>query len=122
MTELDLCELVREYYRRLDSGDVDWVVDLFTDDAVYSRAGVVYSGKTEIDRFFREARKIVGTHTPNWMTSDEQVVIVEGRYEGRGVTGDEKIVDFCDVWRFDENGKAVRRNAYLAAGGADVTD
>jgi len=122
MNEQDLSELVREYYRRLDSGDVDWVIDLFTDDAVYSRAGVVYRGKPEIERFFREARKIVGVHTPNWMTSDERVVIVEGRYEGRGVTGDEKIVDFCDIWRFDESGKAVRRNAYLAAGGDAVTE
>ena len=120
--EPDYCELVREYYRRLDGGDVDWVMELFTDDAVYSRAGVVYSGRTEIERFFREARKIVGTHTPNWMTVDQRVVIVEGRFEGHGAQGDVKIADFCDIWRFDDNGRVFRRNAYLAAGGADVTE
>jgi ketosteroid isomerase-like protein len=122
MMDIDLCELVREYYRRLDGGDIDWVVDLFNDDAVYSRAGVVYRGKEEISRFFREARKLTGTHTPRWMTQEGRVVVVEGRYEGRGLRGDEKLVDFCDIWRFDEAGRAVRRNAYLATGGDRVTD
>jgi ketosteroid isomerase-like protein len=122
MTESDYCELVREYYRRLDGGDVDWVMDLFTDDAVYSRAGVIYEGIEAIGSFFREARTIVGTHTPHWMTQDGQVVVAEGTFEGRGAQGAPKLVDFCDVWRFNEDGRAVRRNAYLAAGGAAVTE
>ena len=120
--EKDFSELVREYYRRVDSGDVDWVVELFTDDAVYVRGGVVYEGKEAIDRFFREARKIKGTHRPNWMTRDGRVVVAEGRFEGHGIRGDEKIADFCDVWRFDEDGRVVLRNAYLAAGGDKVTE
>jgi hypothetical protein len=113
-----LSATIEEYYRRIDAVDIDWVIDLFRDDARYQRADAVYEGKGAIDDFFRSKRKIRGQHIIDGVSLDsgKRTVIASGRFEGVGEAGDGRSVGFADFWRFDDGGKVMQRTTYLAVG------
>ncbi len=114
--------LIREYYGRIDANDIDWVMRLFADDASYARADSEYSGKTKIDRFFREKRKIAGEHRIDDIYSMQNVVISRGRFSGTGASGDDRQVDFVDFWYFRDDGLVRRRETFLALGQAYIKE
>lgn len=117
---------VAEYYRRIDQNDMDWVVSLFSPDAVYERAEASYSGLSEIGRFFREQRLIRGVHQIDTLVAnsdaDGDVVVAVGRFDGTGRHGDPKSVGFADVWRFDTEGLVKKRQSYFALGSTYVRE
>ncbi len=39
---MNYCEIVREYYQRVDAGDIEWVVSMFLEDGTYDRAGIIF--------------------------------------------------------------------------------
>jgi ketosteroid isomerase-like protein len=110
--------LIREYYGRIDQSDVDWVVALFEEDAVYERADALYTGIDEIRRFFREERLIKGTHHIDNLIGSNQgdFVVAVGRFSGVGSAGDPREVRFADVWKFGAPGRVKRRQTFLALG------
>ncbi|MDT9598476.1 nuclear transport factor 2 family protein [Sphingosinicella sp. GR2756] len=112
--------LIREYYRRIDAVDVDWVVDLFAPDAVYERADATYDGIAAISKFFREDRQIRGEHVIDRIWTDGDSVAATGEFRGRGAAGDARNVRFADVWMFDADGRVRCRQSYLALGHAYV--
>ncbi|GAA0334429.1 hypothetical protein GCM10009087_50910 [Sphingomonas oligophenolica] len=107
-----------EYYHRIDALDIDWVMALFCDDACYRRAGAVYDGKAAIERFFREERKINGSHDIATIVDDgdQRLVVICGRFTGEGEAGDRRAVEFADFWTFDDAAKVRLRRGYLAVG------
>jgi ketosteroid isomerase-like protein len=108
-------ETVEEYYKRVDSGDVEWVIEIFAEDACYQRAEAEYAGKKAISRFYREGRKITGNHTIEEPLVIKDVVVVRGIFKGKGAHGEPKEVRFCDFWEFKDS--LVRlRQTYLAIG------
>lgn len=115
-------DTIREYYHRIDGGDVAWVVGLFSTGSSYNRAGVTYLGAEEIKRFFSESRKIRGVHTiRRFITSpDCTTIVAEGRFEGTGEAGDVREVDFTDVWDFGADRLVTSRATYLGIGHAFV--
>ena len=114
----ELGKTVSDYYPHIDAVDVDWVIALFADDAVYFRADAVYCGRPAIARFFREERKIRGRHTIEqmWVDQASTSVIVVGEFEGHGACGDSRCVGFADQWRFNESGLVTQRRTFLALG------
>lgn len=108
--------IVDEYYRRIDSNDLDWVVNLFSEDATYVRADSRLQGKTEIDRFFRTQRRISGKHVIDSIVAVRGQVFCKGEFIGKGATGDRRRVRFFDVWHFHSDGKVRLRETYLALG------
>lgn len=108
--------IVDEYYRRIDSNDLDWVVSLFSEHATYVRADSRLQGKAEIDRFFRTRRRISGKHVIESIVAVRDQVFCKGEFIGRGETGDRRQVRFFDVWHFHPSGKVRLRETYLALG------
>ena len=114
--------VVTEYYARVDAQDIEWVVALFADDAVYDRAGSNYIGKAAISAFYRGDRKIMGAHTLQTVASVENTVLVNGVFRGQGYDGSPKQIGFADAWRFNEDGLVSNRQTYLATGSSYVKD
>ena len=80
-------EIVDEYYRRIDSNDLDWVVSLFSEDATYVRADSRLQGKAEIDKFFRTQRRIRGKHVIDSIVAVGDQVFCKGEFIGKGGDG-----------------------------------
>ncbi|MFS8049204.1 nuclear transport factor 2 family protein [Rhizobium sp. BR 314] len=116
--------LVREYYRRIDACDIDWVTRLFDARAAYSRADATYIGGNAIALFFGEQRKIRGRHQIERiiMGTLGNVVTAVGRFHGVGHRGDRRDVGFVDVWTFNTSGLVTRRQTYLARGNEYVRE
>jgi ketosteroid isomerase-like protein len=114
---------VRTYYDRIDADDTDWVLSLFTPDAVYERADATYRGTEALREFFCILRRIRGAHTVEriWLV-DAATVVVLGRFEGLGGRGDRRAVDFADVWNFSDGEHVDHRRTYLALGHEYVQD
>lgn len=110
--------IIKAYYPKIDSSDIDWVVSLFADDAVYERADAKYVNKEEIKDFFAKERKIRGRHVIEDLWPDEEArrVVAIGRFEGVGAEGDPRSVGFADVWEFNDQQKVTRRRTFLALG------
>lgn len=97
-------ELIHEFCRRSDAGDVDGLLELFTDDCSYSAILLDrdVSGKAELGDFLR--RRLGNWHSHrDWATS----VIVEGdvagselRFEGVTTAGREAVLETLNVWDF----------------------
>ena len=122
MTPADLEAIVTDYYSRVDSEDVDWVLALFAEDAVYDRADARYVGKDAITRFYRGERKILGAHRLETVTATERTVMVNGVFAGVGHDGSAKCVGFADVWEFADTGLIANRKTYLALGSGYVKE
>ena len=110
--------IIEAYYPRIDSSDIDWVVALFADDAVYERADAKYSNKQEIEEFFSKERQIRGRHVIEDLWPDEEAkqVVAIGRFEGVGAEGDPRSVGFADVWQFNDQQRVTKRRTFLALG------
>ena len=109
--------LIREYYARIDAQDTSWVLALFTRDATYERAGVVYHGETAIRDFFCLQRQIRGIHSIEHLWSvDDDIVFAVGRFEGVGAAGDPRCIRFADVWWLSAAEHVFRRETFLATG------
>lgn len=108
--------LIADYYKRVDAQDLDWVLALFADDAVYDRADASYVGIDAITRFYRGERKILGAHTLDSIASSEELVMVTGVFSGKGHDGSSKHIGFADAWQFNNTGQVARRRTYLALG------
>lgn len=114
--------IIREYYTRIDSGDLDWVLALFAEESEYQRADACYPNKRAITKFYRADRKIVGVHTLNGMYESGDTVIVDGVFDGTGTDGAEKHIGFADFWHFGTHDLVSCRKTYLAVGSEVVRD
>ena len=109
-------ELVHEFCRRSDAGDVDGLLELFSDDCSYSTVLLERElrGKAELGDFFR--RNLGGLHSHRERATN---VIVEGdvagsevRFEGSSSTGREVALDSLNVWDFAD-GRIRRIRVYV---------
>jgi ketosteroid isomerase-like protein len=113
-------DLVAAYYPAIDRSDVERILRMFAEDAVYERAGVEYRDLASIRKFFSEDRQIRGEHVINRVWADEasRTVFVTGRFEGQGADGDPRSFGFADVWHFNEADLVSKRQSFLALGHA----
>lgn len=105
----------RRYYRLVDEGDLDGVVDWFAPDGVYHRPGYEpLRGRDALRAFYGGARVIdTGAHTLSDVLVDGDRVAVRGRFDGRLKDGSEVSVGFADFVRYDGDGRAVERHSYF---------
>lgn len=107
---------VCQYYKHIDDNDVEWVMALFDEKAVYSRADSYFEGHDSIKRFFTTERKIRGVHTLDAVWAFDDKVICTGTFNGQGKTGDNRSVRFADYWFFNNKGLVIKRETFLALG------
>jgi hypothetical protein len=115
-------QTVREYYRRIDNSDLNWIAKLFDVGAVYIRGEDRYVGQPRIIQFFRAERKIRGSHRVDEVIVHGGVAIARGHFSGRGADDSPKEIDFCDVWVFNPEGRVVSRQTYLGGNASYVKE
>jgi steroid delta-isomerase len=106
---------VRRYYDCVDSNDVDGVVALFTDDAVYHRPGYEpLVGRRRLERFYREERVIQrGEHRLAAVVVHGPAVAVHGEFSGTLRDGRELTLRFADFFLATETGSFRRRDTFF---------
>lgn len=115
MTTPDLREATLRYYRAVDAGDVDGVIDWFAEDATYHRPGYPpMVGRDALRAFYAGDRVIAsGSHRLDQLLVDGPAIAVRGVFTGRLKDGSEVSVGFCDFVDYDAQGRAVQRRSYF---------
>lgn len=110
-------ELVRTYYRLVDSGDVTGLVNLFGDDAVYHRPGYEpLVGHDDLLRFYSGVRVIKeGRHEVTTVVAAGSEAAVHGTFEGVLDDGREVSLRFADFFVFGADGAISRRDTFFFA-------
>ncbi|GEM_PF-1544372 len=111
---------LRNYYSWIDARELDNVMMLFAEEAVYNRAGEVYSGKPQIDEFFRHLRKLDGFHSIEGIFVNGLDVFVVGEFTGVGESNNPKRTGFIDHWQFNPECLVIERKTALVEGSAYV--
>ncbi|MDT0328086.1 nuclear transport factor 2 family protein [Nocardiopsis lambiniae] len=106
---------VREVYARVDAGDIEGLLELFSDDVVYDRPGYPsIVGRDAFERFYRQARVIrEGTHTPESVVVGADGVAVQGRFEGVLKNGRSVSLRYADFFGTAPDGRFRRRDTYF---------
>jgi steroid Delta-isomerase len=109
--------VVRRYYDLVDANDVDGLVALFSDDAVYNRPGYQpLFGRRELERFYREQRVIErGAHRLVAVVADGRAVAVQGEFSGTLRDGRTMVVRFADFFVLSDTGSFARRDTFFFA-------
>lgn len=99
---MDLTETVRTYYARVDAGDTEGVLALFSDDVRYERQGTPsITGKDELRRFYTDGRIIAeGRHELEFVAASGDWVAVRGTFTGRLRDGEQVELVFTDWHHF----------------------
>lgn len=106
---------VRRYYALVDDGDVQGVVGLFADRAVYERPGYdPIVGRDGLDAFYRGQRVIdTGRHTVVKLVVGSNDAAVEGEFRGTLKDGSEVDLRFADFFQLNEDLLFEVRNTYF---------
>ncbi|USQ78102.1 nuclear transport factor 2 family protein [Ornithinimicrobium cryptoxanthini] len=112
---MDLVEVTHRYYRAVDAGDVQGVLDWFADDCVYHRPGYgPMHGQPAIAAFYGGERVIEsGSHQLDQLLVDGASVSVRGVFTGRLKDGSQVQVGFADFIDYDGDGRARQRRSYF---------
>lgn len=112
-----MTDRVRRYYRLVDSGDVDGLVDLFEPDSTYHRPGYPpLCGRAELERFYRGERVIdTGEHRLSTVVTDGETTAVHGEFHGVLRDGRRVALRFADFFTFGTGGRFARRDTFFFA-------
>lgn len=107
---------LREYYRLVDADDVEGLLALFTDDAVYNRPGYsAMCGRAALTKFYGGERVIArGCHTLDRVVTSNPQIAVTGSFEGVLKDGSEVALRFADFFVFDGS-RIARRDTFFFA-------
>lgn len=108
---------VRRYYRLVDVGDVDSVVTLFTEDAVYRRPGYApIVGRGNVRSFYSGTRMIErGEHSLSSVIVNGGQIAVKGNFDGRLKDGRDVHVEFADFFTVTQDGQFSSRETFFFA-------
>jgi ketosteroid isomerase-like protein len=109
-------DVVRAYYRLVDAQDVDGVLELFCQDAVYVRPGYdTFRGVDSLRRFYSGERVIAtGRHELDEVVEAVRSVAVQGRFSGRLRDGSACSCRFADFFRLTADDRIAHRCTYFA--------
>ncbi|WP_406292836.1 nuclear transport factor 2 family protein [Embleya sp. NBC_00888] len=115
--ETPLVNSVISYYRFVDSGRTEMLLDLFAEDAVYRRPGYEpFSGKAALKTFYSSERIIEsGTHSIREMVTEGLNVAVSGDFVGILKDGCEIRLEFADFFTADKAGLFSERITFFFA-------
>jgi steroid delta-isomerase len=116
MTRADGIEVVATCYRLIDAGDVDGMLKLFADDAVYQRPGYPpLAGSAALRVFYTSTRMIrQGVHILHTLVVSGDVVAVEGTFRGTLKDGSAVEQRFADFFRLCGHRVSERRTYFDA--------
>lgn len=108
-------DLVHRFYRLVDTGQVETLAQLFTEDAVYRRPGYEDRvGPEGLRRFYGQERAIrQGVHTVLEVVQSEGQVVALGTFEGLLKTGDQIRLSYADHFRLSPDGRIAGRDTYF---------
>jgi len=109
--------LIRRYYSCVDRNDVDGLVALFQNDAVYRRPGYPeMKGREAMAAFYRRGRKFrAGSHDFTAVLDTGIHVAVHGEFHGELHDGTPMDLRFADFFEVGEDGLFARRDTYYFA-------
>lgn len=112
---MDLAEVTHRYYRAVDAGDVQGVLDWFAEDAVYHRPGYEpMRGREQLAAFYGGERVIAsGSHRVDQLVVGDSSAAVRGVFTGTLRDGSAVTIGFADLITYDETGRAVERHSYF---------
>lgn len=115
MHSADSMTTVSAYYPLIDAGDIDGVLRLFADDAIYDRPGYPqFHGQSQLRAFYREVRTIEsGLHTVENIVALGLSVAVEGTFQGTLKSGAQVSLRWADFWILNSSWQAIRRTTYF---------
>ena len=104
---LDYLQLIQQYYTEIDAGRISEILKLFSPYAKYNRTGEpLLVGWDAISNFFKNGRKLEGTHTISKQQIQQSgqlnIVSTRGVFTGTN-NGTTVSLGFKDVWHFPEN-------------------
>ncbi len=111
-------QLVDDYYRAVDAGDIDGVVACFAPDCTYERGGyAVMRGVRHVRRFYEADRVIEsGRHRIDRVLVDGHTSVATGVFEGVSRSGAELHAAFADLFLFHDDLIQARTTYFLAKG------
>lgn len=112
---MDLREVTHRYYRAVDAGDVDGVLDWFADDGVYHRPGYPPMRGREALRAFYGGERIIasGSHRVDQVVVDGRGAATRGVFTGTLKDGSRVSIGFADLITYDDAGRAIERHSYF---------
>ena len=118
MTTVDTAAaLAHEFYARVDAGDIDGLVAMFTDDAEYHRPGYPpVLGQSGMDHFYRYERVIAGgAHTLDGVAVTGAEVAVRGSFAGTKRDGSPAHHRFAEFFTLSPDHRFARRETFFSA-------
>lgn len=107
-------DTIRAYYDAVDAGDVDALLDLFTDDTTYLRPGYEpIVGRAAMEHFYRDVRVIdSGRHSLDAVLVDGDLAACHGTFSGTLKDGSAAREGFADFFELRDGRIAVRRTYF----------
>ncbi len=108
--------LVRRYYDLVDAKNIDGLLALFSDDAVYQRPGYPAFHGREAMRAFYTGQRIIehGHHKLFTVISEDAQVSTRGEFRGQLKDGRSISVGFADFFTVGEGGLFTHRDTYFS--------
>lgn len=112
---MDLTEITHRYYRAVDSGDLEGVLEWFAEDGVYHRPGYEpMRGRAALRAFYGGERVIEsGSHRIDQVIVEGASVAVRGVFTGTLRDGTSVTVGFADFVDYDRAGHAAERHSFF---------
>ncbi|MFF0146704.1 ketosteroid isomerase-like protein [Amycolatopsis sulphurea] len=106
---------VRRYYGLVDAGDIDGLVALFDEQAVYRRPGYPPLNGHEALRAFYRSRRVIaeGRHTVVQVLVHDRTAAVRGSFRGVLKDGGHCSVRFADFFLLSERHRFLERETYF---------
>ena len=73
---------VKKYYKLVDLAKIDEILAFFSDKIVYERCEKKISGIKNLEKFYKQGRKLKGKHIINLIIADNNIVSVRGSFKG----------------------------------------
>lgn len=109
-------EKVLEYYKLVDSKELEEMFKLFSNDVIYVRGEEEINGMDSLKDFYLKDRKLNGNHALKEIEELNKKVIVKGTFKGTNHKNDNLDLNFADFFYFNSEGLIFRRETYLANG------
>ena len=89
---MDLIKIITNYYLDIDSGHIEKILLIFSEDIIYKRGEKSFRGKKELSDFYFSERKLKGFHEIENIVCQNNLVIVKGDYK----KDDGGVIEFMD--------------------------
>jgi ketosteroid isomerase-like protein len=109
-------DIVLQYYDAVDSGELDTLYALFSDDIEYQRCEENILGIEALKEFYSVNRTIHGKHTVYSILFEKDTVATRGVFKGKNGRDEDIILNFADFFVFNQGGQIAKRFTYLAEG------